>query len=74
MKSWRSKEEVCDRSQTSPANGWLDVLLQVDIEEKFEKVYSLKQCIYLFSNASSFSYFIFFYLLHLRLVIFMNKI
>lgn len=37
MKSRRSKEEVCDRSQTSPANGWLDVLLQVDIEEKLKK-------------------------------------
>lgn len=28
VQPWRSKEEVCDRSQTCPANSWLDVLLQ----------------------------------------------
>lgn len=27
MQPGRSKEEVCDRSQTCPANGRLDVLL-----------------------------------------------
>lgn len=70
MKSRRSKEEVCDRGQTSPANGWLDVLLQVEIEEKFKKYTHQNN---LFSNALSFSYFKFLYLLHYRLAIFINK-
>lgn len=33
VQPWRSEEEVCDRGQTCPANGWLDVLLQIGVEE-----------------------------------------
>lgn len=29
VQSWRSEEEMCDCSQTCPANSWLNVLLEM---------------------------------------------
>lgn len=36
VQSWGPKEEVRDRSETCPANSWLDVLLQVGLQTKTE--------------------------------------